>query len=92
LLEILNNTIKSGPSVSEDSTLFSKLKEVLADEKAKSSDEQLRMDKFYLLVDLVHLMPKKASVEKTETLLSGKQQKRRNAYANDKEPITVEQL
>lgn len=73
LLEILNNTIKSGPSVSEDSTLFGKLKEVLADEKAKSSDEQLRMDKFYLLVDLVHLMPKKASVEKTETLLSGKQ-------------------
>jgi len=90
LLELLNNHIKSGPSISEDSTLFSKLKEVLADDKARTSDEQLRMDKFYLLVDLVHLIPKKGATDKGETinLLSGKQ-KRRNAYAND-EPVTVE--
>jgi hypothetical protein len=73
LLELLNNSIKSGPSISEDSTLFAKLKEVLGDDKAKSHDEQLRMDKFYLLVDLVHLIPKKGSTEKGgDTLLKGK--------------------
>jgi hypothetical protein len=59
LLELLNNSIKSGPQISEDSPLFGKLRDTLGDDKAKSSDEQLRMDKFHLLVDLVHLVPKK---------------------------------
>ena len=39
LLELLNNSIKSGPVVSEDSTLFAKLKEVPGDEKAKTHEE-----------------------------------------------------
>jgi hypothetical protein len=63
---LLNNSIKSGPAVSEDSTLFGKLKEVLGDDKAKTHEEQLRMDKFHLLVDLVHLIPKKGATDKGE--------------------------
>ena len=59
LLELLNKSVKSGPQISEDSTLFTKMREVLSDDKAKSNDEQLRMDKFHLLVDLLHLVPKR---------------------------------
>ena len=89
MLELLNKSVKSGPQISEDSTLFTKLRDVLSDDKAKSNDEQLRMDKFHLLVDLLHLVPKRGSTEKGEA--EGKKQKRRKAYANEQEePVTVE--
>lgn len=69
----MNNSIKNGPLViAEDSSLFIKMKDCLVDDKAKTSNEQLRMDKLYLLVDLLHLMPKKANEKSTAAVTGNK--------------------
>ena len=78
----LNQSIRSSP-LSRQDPVFLRLIETLVDKKCEEQ-EQLRMDKLYLLVDLAQLLPK-TKVSPTKPSL-------KSSLSERPDPITVDLL